>query len=312
MMKRKLASNARRGLLTIALIAVLPTPGWAAGEAPSAAEGPSVTLKARLNPGKTYTVRQVMDSEMTLPLGDAGKAHTTLEYLMKMAVGSADPDGSKTVGVSMDGFKMKMDMGATTMEYDSTDPNKQNPLLKGIMGQMAAKTFEARFDKDDKLVEAKKEGKKPAAAPNMMGMTLGEDEVKQIMSSLVDHGFPEGKVKPGDTWKHEMKSAMSQMGSLAMAMEYEYLGETDYEGHACAKLRVKGGKAPAEPAKPGAPPAVMEIAKADLEGMVLFDNEEGIARYTEMNMDMNMSAGGAELPMKSKATSTLVEIGKSE
>ncbi len=311
-MKAKLLRISRPGLLAIGLCAVFPMVASAADEGPAIANGPALTLKARLNPGKTYTVRQVMTSEMALPLGDGNKAHTTLEYLMKMAVGSADPDGSKTVGVSMDGFKMKMEMGATTMEYDSKDPNKQNPLLKGIMGQMAEKTFEARFDKDDKMVEAKKDGKKAAAAPNMMGMSLGEDEVRQIMASLVDHGFPEGKVKPGDTWKHEVKSAMSQMGSFAMEMEYEYVGEEDHEGHACAKLRVKGSKAPTEAAAPGTPPAVMEIGKADMEGLILFDNREGIARYTEMNMDMNMTAGGAELPMQSKVTSSLVEIGKAE
>lgn len=308
-MKPLFASISPRVFLAFGLIALPVSPIRGADEVPAVEDGPEVTLRARLNPGKTYTVRQVMDSEMSLPLEGAGKALTTLEYRMKLAVGAADADGSKTVGVSMHGFKMKMEMGATTMEYDSSDPTKQNPLLKGMMGQMAEKTFEARFDKNDTLIEAPKDAEKPAAAaPSMMGMTLGESEVRQIMGSLVDHGFPDKAVKPGDKWMHKVNSAISQMGSFAMEMEYEYLGEADCEGHSCAKLRVKGRKAEAE----AKAPAIMNIAKADMNGVILFDNKEGIARQTEMSMDMTMSTGGAELPVKSKVTSSLVEIGEAE
>ncbi len=296
----------------LALAGLFTFSGAFAKDEAAPASGPEVTLKARLNPGKTYTVRQVMTSDMELPLGGAGKAHTTIEYEMKMAVGAEGEGGNKNVKVSTGGFKMKMDMGATSMEYDATDPAKQNPLLKGMMGQMAEKTFEATFDKNDKIVEEKKGGKKAPAAPGMMGMTLGDEEVRQIMNSLVDHGFPEHPVKPGDKWKHRMDSAMSQMGAFAMEMEYEYVGEAEYDGHPCVELKVVGGKAPAAPAKEGAPAPIMELAKAAIDGTVLFDNKEGVARQTEMSMDMTMSAGGAELPMASKVTSSLVGIGKTE
>lgn len=307
-MNRPFALSTACGLV----LAGLFIPSGVLAKKDAAAAGPEVTLKARLNPGKTYTVKQVMTSELELPLGGAGKAHTTIEYAMKMAVGPEEKDGSKNVAVSTGGFKMKMDMGETSMEYDSSDPAKQNPLLKGMMGQMAEKSFEAKFDKNDRIVDEKKAGKKAPAAPGMMGMTLGDEEVRQIMASLVDHGFPDHPVKPGDKWTHRMDSAMSQMGSFAMEMEYEYLGAADYEGHPCAKLKVVGGKAPAAPAKEGAPAPIMELAKASIDGIVYFDNKEGIARRTEMSMDMTMSAGGAELPMASKVTSSLMEIGPTE
>ena len=69
---------------------------------------------------------------------------------------------------------------------------------------------------------------------------------------------------------------------------------------------MSGGKA--EGGDPAAAGGIVDFKKADMKGVVLFDNKLGVARYSEMQMDMTMSAGGAELPMKSKMVSKLVKV----
>ena len=265
----------------------------------------ALTLKSQLVPGKKYTLRQEMTSKMQTALGGTGETTTAMTSDMTMEVKDVKGSGNKALSMKMGKFKMKMDVAGQTMEYDSSDTDKQNPLLKSVFSGLTERKFEAVIDEVGNVIAVKDDGK-GSGAKGMMGMGFGKEEIKQLVSSAIDHGFPRHPVKPGDTWKHDIDSSMGKMGSLKMSLEYRYEGVGELDGKMYPKLLVTGGKAENDSAAEAG--ALIDFKDAKMKGVVLFDNDLGIARYSEMQMDMTMSLGGAELPMKSKVVSKLVKV----
>ena len=269
--------------------------------------GEAVTLKAKLNLNKKYTVRQKMKTAMPIPAG-AGEMKMDMTYDTHVKVlPSKEKEGHKEVSVGFDRVAVSADMAGQLMEYDSADEAKQNPMLKMSMEPMTKMKFKALYNANDEFVDVLEA---PAAAGGGMGMGMGEAEIRQIIESMVNHGFPEKAVKVGDTWTHEMDVPMGQMGGeMTSKTTYTYKGKAERNGKKYPKFSFNGtigGEAGA------GGNALIEFKDSSIKGWMLFDEEHGLVRYSEMDMDLTMAVGGADGAELDTSTKAVVELVKIE
>jgi len=264
----------------------------------------SITFKSKVVPNKRYVVLQEIFSEMPMPLG-GGNAKTTMSFKTNMTVREIKESQNRLISVEMGEVKMLMDAAGSKMEYDSEDESKQNPMLKAVMGGALESKFDAEVDAEGNVVKVTNKGKK---AGGMFGGGFGENELKQLVGALFDHGFPENEVKKGHTWEHTQNASNAMTGDMSLKMNYTFEGMGEVDGKSYPKLAVKGSKADTAAPKEGAKKAMAEISKADTVGHMYFDNELGVARESEMTMDMTMTAGGNEMVTKSKVYSKLIKV----
>ena len=67
--------------------------------------------------------------DMTLPAAGAGGQQMNMTQTMSVGVTAEAGTGNKLAEMKFTGIKAKMNMMGQTMEYDSSDPSKSNPLL---------------------------------------------------------------------------------------------------------------------------------------------------------------------------------------
>lgn len=263
----------------------------------------AVTIKPKLNTGNKYTIRQTMNMTMPSPLGE-GEITTNMEYDSSIKVAAVnEPAGHKAVGVGFEKMLVKMNMAGQEMVFDSSDPENQNPMLKMSMGPMMDMKFSALYNGDDEFVKVLEMPQGGA------GMGMGEAEMRQMIDSMVNHGFPDKPLKVGDSWTHEIDMPMGQMGKMSTKMTYTYAGQAERNGKSYPKLTFigeVGGEANAGGA------AQIEFKDSEIKGWMLFDQEHGLARYTETDMNVTMSVGGADGAEMETKTSTVVDLIKIE
>ncbi|MEM0897874.1 MAG: hypothetical protein AAGJ79_13435 [Verrucomicrobiota bacterium] len=263
-----------------------------------------VTLKPNLVVGKAYTILQKMNMTMPMPAG-GGNVDSSMEYATSIKVAAAEKEGHKKVSVAFESAKMKMAMGGQVMEFDSTDENNQNAMLKMTMGPMLDMKFSALYDQNDEFVEVL-EGPQGGGGP--MGPAMGEAEFRQMVDSLVNHGFPDKPLNPGDSWEHTIDMPMGQLGEMKTTMSYTYAGTEERNGKKFPKLTYVGevsGEANV------AGNAMIQFKDSDIKGWLLWDEESGLASYSETDMDMTMAVGGAdgaEMKTNTKASTELIKI----
>ena len=293
----KLPSNAPRRFSSVLVAALAFT---SAGSV--LADDDAITLKSKVVPNKRYVMQQEVDSEMPLPLGGSGNAKTKMSFVTNMSVKPITDSKNLMVNVDMGDVKMTIDAAGNVMEYDSSDETKQNPLLKGMMGGMLEAKFEAEVDAEGNVIKVTNLGKKTGG---LLGGGFGEEELKQLVAAMFDHGFPDKEVKKGESWEHEVETSSGATGSLTLLTKYTYEGSGEQDGKAYPKLAMKGTKAPD---KEGAKKGMVDFKAADSEGYMLFDNELGVARFSDTKMTMTMSASGNEMEIDSKVVSKLVSV----
>jgi len=261
----------------------------------------TVTLKSKLTPGKTYKYRTDMDMSTDSPLGGDQKMSTKMSMDMGMAVEKAPEGENKLVTTSFDRVRMEMNMAGQAMVYDSSDKTKQSPLLKTAFAGIADKKFKAVYDKNNKFL--KMEGDAGGGGA-LGGMGINKDQVEQMLTQLTDYGFPERKLKAGEKWDHTQAANMGQMGEMEIDMQFTFKGMTDREGHKVAEIDYTGSIG----GEAGAEGALVSFKDSKLYGKMYFDPELGAVRHSNMQMDMTMVAGGAELETSTTSTQTLLSV----
>lgn len=266
-----------------------------------------VLLKAKLMAGKTYKYQQSMEMKMQLPLGGAGESTTKMLMDLNLKVAKAPDGDNKLVTAKFDRVKMQMNMAGQDMVFDSTDPKKQNPLLKAAFADIGDKEFEAIYDKNDQFVKMKGGGG-AAAAP--MGMGINDAQIEQMLRQISDYGFPTEPIAPGHKWKHIQNTDMGQMGGkMAVEMNFTYKGQVERDGKNLAEIEFSGDVGAGAGAGAGA--AQVTFKDSTMSGKMYFDTEIGSIQHTDMLMDMTMAIGGeagAEMDTKTKSTYKLLSV----
>lgn len=282
------------------IVSLLPTTTIRADEA--------ITLKSKIVPNKRYVVLQEVLSEMPMPLG-GGEMKSTMSFTTNMSVSEIMDSRNRLISVDMGEVKMLIDAAGNKMEINSNDKTEQtNPMLKllktAVEGALKSK-FDAEVDPEGNVIKVINKGEKSSS---MLGGGFGEEDLKQLVSSMFDHGFPDKEISKGDTWTHKMETSNKMTGDLSMRMNYTYEGNGDFEGKSYPKLAVKGEKDADVEAAADAKKGFVNISKADSDGYILFDNDLGVARYSEMSMNTTMEVSGETMENTSKVYSTLIKV----
>ena len=244
-------------------------------------DGKSVLLKSNWIPGKEYNFRQVTDMKMDLPLAGAEGSKTESSIDVRIDVQSLDQSSNKIIKLGFDKVKVSMQIAGQNMVYDSEDPDNQSPLLKTSLSSFSDQSYEATFDKNNKILSVEGEDK---GAANGLGMGRISD-VETMLQQLGDFKFPEAMIDPDTKWQNEQTFKMHQIGEMKMAVDYTYEGPSDYNGKKVAKISFVGK---AELSGEG----LVSFKDSKMSGTLLFDPELGVLSDSETTMDMMMSIGG--------------------
>jgi hypothetical protein len=268
---------------------------------------PAEKLNFGYQAGKTYLQTMQMDQNSKIALGGQEidqKMHMEMNLSMKV---SEVPD-STNKAVESEYTRVAMDMNTMGQElsFDSDGAEADNnPMLAG-MGGMVGQPFTMVLDEDNQIVEvtgldelAAAAGGNPMTA-EMMKQFMDKDQLGQMMNMWVTSTFPEGPVKPGDTWPVDIEWDMAKMGKVGYKGTYTLKGYQEYGGHDCAVIEMDATlnmdfeSADDEGTDDTGVGAMMKqlgmkMSGGETTGTIYWDNELGWMRGMEMDQVMTMS-----------------------
>jgi hypothetical protein len=291
---------------------------------------PAVTLKFGYQAGKTYLQTMEMDQVSKIAMGGQ-EIDQKMKMTMEMSMKVTDVPDSASKSVESEYTRVAMDMNTMGQEltYDSAkaDEGTNNPMLAGV-GAMVGKSFTMILDENNEIVEVRgleelagAAGGNPMTA-EMMKQFLDKDQLGQMMNMWVTASFPEGPVKPGDSWPVDIEWDMAKMGKVGYKGTYELTGYQEHGGHDCAVIEMEaklnmdftaGDEGEDDKAGLGAmmKQLGMKMSGGETTGTIYWDNELGWMRGMEMEQVMTMSmtnpqTGEAmEIPMNQKTRMTV-------
>ncbi len=263
-------------------------------------------LRAHWEPGKAYTVENVMNSSTSIPAaGENGKQTTNMTQTMTITVKGEGENRLATVKIAA--IKALMSMMGQVMTYDSADPAKSQPMLQQAFGAVVGKEFTLVYDKDDKITDVR--GLDSLGA-TPVGGAKGPDP-KQFVDAFrksQEMGMPKDPVAPGDTWNFEDAIEMAPLGTMKIKGTGKFDSIVDYEGRKHAKLLIDGIFTSPDVA-PGAPaPAIKFSPGSSMRVETLFDLERRVASSSTVNSELKMNAAGQEIPVSQKVTTKLIKV----
>ena len=278
-----------------------------AGGQELATDRPAAKLNFGYQAGKTYLQKMEMDQSSKISIGGQDidqKMKMNME--MSMKVSDVPDSGNKAVESEYTRVAMEMNTMGQQMTYDSDNPDAaSNPMLAGA-GAMVGKPFTMIIDENNQIVDvqgldalAGAAGSNPMTA-EMMKQFLDKDQLGQMMNMWVTSTFPEGEVKPGDTWPVDIEWDMAKMGKVGYKGTYTLKGYQEYGGHDCGVIEMDADLSmDFEAADDAAGDAEgvgammkqlgMKMSGGKTSGTIYWDNELGWMRGMEMEQVMTMS-----------------------
>jgi hypothetical protein len=274
-----------------------------AGSLPAAEK---TILRPHWEPGKVYTVENVMNSSTSVPsLGENGKQSTNMTQTMTITVKA---EGDKRVAtVKIAGIKALMSMMGQVMTYDSADPAKSPPMLQQAFGAVAGKEFTLVYDKDDKISDVR--GMDNLAA-TPVGGAKGPDP-KQFIDAFrksQEMGMPKDPVAPGDTWTFDDAIEMAPLGTMHIKGTGKFDSIVEVDGRKHAKLLIDGSFTTPEAAAGAAAPTIKFGEGSSMKVETLFDLERRASSSSTVTSELKMNAGGQEIPVSQKVTTKLIKV----
>jgi Family of unknown function (DUF6263) len=191
-------------------------------------------------------------------------------------------------------------------EYDSEkdkEPPAEGPAA--IQARMVGQSFTMKMTPRgqvtevkgyDKVLEAMMKGVGDEASPMKMQLKqLFNNDIFKGMMQRMAPPLPEGKVGKGETWADEFVVKMPMLGGMKFAMKAALAGLKD--GNATIEQDVQIGIASENGENPLA--GLMEIKDGRVKATAVFWIGKGCYLSQKSALEMKISAGGTEMPMKS-------------
>ena len=260
-----------------------------------------VTLRIKYVPGET--VRTTVTQEMTTNATVQGQVlQTTMSQTMylEVVVDEVASDGTASVRQKITRITTKMQMPPPlnkTYTYDSDAEKNENapPGYDVVMGAMIGGEFKMKIAPTGKMSDVTvppdlvdKLKAIPGAA--MMGNLASEEGLRQLTAQSA-FSLPEGPVKKGDQWQSPPISMDMPFGKMNVQQFFTYEGPNS-EGLEQIGVRYDMTLE----AKPNQPISI-KLKDADSHGVMLFDNQVGKLKSSEVTqtMTMEMAVGGQSI-----------------
>ncbi len=305
-------------LFSAVLLPVLLCPAGARAE-----EG--TVFKSKFKVGSEFVIKNQNDMTMQLPVGGSSseqKVHS--EQIITTRVEPHEDGEHKLVKVRIDSLMLDMEMQGMTMRYDSSDPASKDSFLAGPLKGIVNQTVTMVYDENDEFVRLENPevlGSGAGSRPQM-GIELGEEQLKQMVQSQLTGGFTDQPVKEGDSWEQVIKVPLPRMGDLEFRMKYFYRKDGSMDGQPCAFIDVNGTMAGdttlgTRDDTTGKKSFDAGFKDTKISGTVVFDKEYGVARSTQVDMEMVfalpnplVAETAMQVPMKQKTLTTLISYSE--
>lgn len=281
------------------------------------------TLKWKFEKDKTFYQTMVTTTEQSMDvMGTNVAQNQSQEFVFSWKVENVEGD-KVTLKQKITAVKMKIDIGGSVIEYDSTDKEaSQKSALKGFFDALLGSEFDVVLDtKAGKIDSIKNQQdfikKLTEANPQMKGLLdqiLSESALKE-MAGPTFTSIPGKEVKKDETWTRNVSLDMGPIGKYDTTYTYKYAGANKEK---LEEIKVATELKYQPPAGNGQKTLPFTIKSADLTankdagGTILFDPAKGRVKSSEMSMEltgsMKIEIGGqtteVKLTQKQKTTST--------
>ncbi len=238
----------------------------------------------------------------------------------RMTVNDLDEKGVATITTKYEGVFVKS-AGPQQFEYDS-EKDKELPeepqarMQAKLVGQSftmkmtsAGKVTEVKgFEKilEGMLKDAPGDEAQQEMAREMFKQMFSDDTMKSMMQQAAPM-LPEEKVGKGDKWTNDFTLKFPMIGRMKFTIASKLKELKDQDAHIEQDMKIEL-KPDADEANPLA--SLVEFKDAKGTALLVFSMERGIFLSSKSTMQMTMSAGGNEIPMKIETQLKLAEKKK--
>lgn len=282
---------------------------------PRPAEAQKV-LRYKYQKGEARQMEIAQNMAMSINAGDRiVEMKMNQNMVMLQTVEDVDAEGVSTIGIQIQQIKMKME-GAPEASFDYDSTKKEAPtgpvaqLLGPLLGAMTKGKVVTKVTSQGKALDVAvpQEWTNAIAAGGLPG--LGEMFSKDGFGQLMKQNsatFPEGTVKPGDSWSDSIEVKAPVVGKQTVKTTYTYEGEEVVEGKKLDRLGVviemQFGDGEGQP-------AVINVKEQSAKGFLRFDNDAGQLVDGEINQNMKMEVNVAGNALTQDITNKTVIVVK--
>ena len=236
-------------------------------------------------------------------------------YTLSMTATDVSESGEATILAKYHAVTAKGAGPGGEFDYDS-ERDKQAPAEgpAAIQAKMIGQSFTMKMTAlgrvtevtgYDKVLEAMLKGAGDEGGPMKMRLKqlFNNDIFKGLMQRMAPP-LPEGKVAKGDSWTNDFVVKMPMMGGLKFAMKATLADVQDKQ--ASIDQDVKVSMVGAEENGENPPAGLMEVKDGTVKGTAVFSLDKGCYLSQKCTLDLKISAGGTEMPMKSVLELTLI------
>jgi len=292
--------------------------------------GQEAHLRYRWNKGEALRYKVTTDSTVTMSgvpgMGDMTVGNT-MTQVQVMTTDDVTADGTATVSSKIESVRMDMNTPMGTMTYDSANAAAaSDPMIAPIaqmMGALIGETVTVVLGPDGavksvtgatKLAEKLKQNMPPGA--DAMGGLAGLDAMMSDEAMRATYGqnfasLPAKPVKPGDTWKSEVKMP-NPVGEMSMAQTFTVKDIMLMNGRPMTRILLGLDVKVAPGGMMG--PMSVQAGPGTGDGETLFDHTRGRLQKTVIHltlpMQMSMAApDGTTINISGQTkTTTTVEL----
>lgn len=299
---------------------------------PAFAEDKPVTLKWKFEPDKTFYQEMKTETKQTMKVSGSDVVQMQdMTFYFSWTPKKKDGD-NWVIQQKILGVKMKIDIGGTKVEFDSTTDKPQGNPLGDFFNKLKDSEFTITLNKDNKVVKVEGRdafvNKLIGANPqmeNLLKKILSEDALKE-MAEPTFAVVPAGDVAKGKTWTRDSKIDMGPLGRYENNYKYTFEGEGADKLYATKIETTTKYVPPPDTAMDqatgtGAGALPFKIKSGDLKstsssGTVKFDNTKGRVESAEMTLeikgDLNIEISGqtTKVELTQKQTTTVKTLDK--
>lgn len=280
-----------------------------------AAQDGKVELKWKFEKGRELTYRHVQKQTMEFA-GTAMEQESSQTHLW--TVKEVDEKGNALVEMKVTAVSAKAS-GAMEYEYDS-EKDKEAPAnpQAAMMAKMVGQSFTMRMSTSGKVLEVrgydklmdemlKDLGDQAGPMREMMKQMMSDDTMKSMLQQMAPM-LPEKAVAKGDSWKNDFTLKMPMIGGMKFGISSTLTDLKDGEAHVTQDwtIELKGDAEDKDNPLGG----LVQIKDSKAKALIVFSLEKGCFISQKMTMEMNMSAGGQEIPIKTVGELRLIEKKK--
>jgi uncharacterized protein DUF6263 len=283
---------------------------------PARAQDSGTKLAWKFEKDKTFYQTMTTETNQTMKvMGSDIKQNQTQTFYFSWTPVKQDGDNWE-IEQKIEGVKMKIDIGGSPIEYDSTKEQPTSSALSEFFKQLVGSKFTLTVDKNFKVTAIKGRDeflkKLTGANPSMEALLkqiLSEEALKE-MADPTFAAIPNKEVKKGDTWDKTSKLEMGPIGKYENTYKYTYDGpDKDKKSKIKVDTTLKYTPPGNDAAGGGLPFKIKsaDLSSKDAGGTILFDADKGRVAESEMHVTLT-----GKLSIEIGGQATAVELDQTQ